>query len=89
MKHPKSLKVNGRRYRLAVPFKRVSESITEGPFYSTVPKQEGVLWLPDAAYLSGIRARPTEMHRIVPQAPSVKSPPKPATRSSRRRRDEN
>lgn len=86
---PKSLLVNGRRYRLAEPYQDLGNGKSVGPLYRTVPREAGVLWMPDVSFVTGIRARPVEMHRISVAAPSVKSTPKPATRSSRRRRDEN
>ncbi len=68
---PKSVTVNGRRYHLAEPYTDLGHGKsqgplyrTQGPLYRTVPSEPGSLWLPDVAFVTGMRPRPTEMHRI-------------------------
>lgn len=63
---PKTLTVNGKRYRLAVPFQVINEreGKSTGPSYRLVPNVPGLIFNPDLAYLAGIAKRPTSMNPV-------------------------
>jgi len=81
MKQPKTLTVNGSRYRLVTPYRMIDADIGKsvGPHYAKVPAVAGMVFMPDSPYLLGLVSRPSTMHPI-------RLGESPRTRSSRRRR---
>lgn len=63
---PKTLTVNGKKYRLAIPWRVIDEAAgkAEGPAYRLVPNAPGLLFFPDLSYLAGIAKRPTTMNPV-------------------------
>lgn len=65
---PNEITLNGVRYVLSVPFRSwtgtVGESLSEGPFYESVPKDPGFVYMPDLAFLQGVTNEPMAMHVI-------------------------
>lgn len=84
-KQPTRITFGGRKYRRAVKFRVIDDAvgISIGPLYRSEPDTPGVLFMPDLAFLKGISTEPSSMHRMIQPEKAAK----PATRSSRRRRD--
>lgn len=63
---PKTLTVNGKKYRLVLPFRVIDEAAgkAEGPSYRLVPDAPGLWFFPDLSYLVGITKRPSTMNAV-------------------------
>ena len=63
---PKTLTVNGKKYRLVIPYRVIDEAAgkDEGPSYRLVPNAPGLLFFPDLSYLAGITKRPITMNAV-------------------------
>lgn len=85
IQQPKMLKCSGNLYARVSKFRVIDNEagITEGPLYKSAPETPGVLFMPDLRFLQGITQEPSSMHRMIQPEKAAK----PATRSSRRRRD--
>lgn len=65
LRQPKTLTLDGARYRLVQPWKAVTGTISEGPFYRrTGEPDSGWLYLPDAGFLHTASGKLAFMHRI-------------------------
>ena len=63
---PKTLTVNGKKYRLVLPFRVIDEAVgkAEGPSYRLVPNAPGLWFFPDLSYLVGVTKRPSTMNPV-------------------------
>lgn len=63
---PKTLTVNGKKYRLVLPYRVVDEAAgkAEGPSYRLVPDAPGLWFFPDLSYLAGVTKRPSTMNAV-------------------------
>lgn len=63
---PKKLTVNGKKYRLVLPYRVIDEAAgkSEGPSYRLVPDAPGLWFFPDLSYLVGVTKRPSAMHSV-------------------------
>lgn len=63
---PKTLTVNGKKYRLVLPYRVIDEAAgkAEGPSYRLVPNAPGLWFFPDLSYLAGVTKRPSTMNAV-------------------------
>lgn len=63
---PKTLTVNGKKYRLVLPYRVIDEAAgkAEGPSYRLVPDAPGLWFFPDLSYLTGVTKRPSAMNPV-------------------------
>lgn len=63
---PKTLTVNGKKYRLVLPYRVIDEAAgkAEGPSYRLVPDAPGLWFFPDLSYLTGVTKRPSTMNPV-------------------------
>lgn len=64
IRQPKTLTLDGIRYRLVLPWRHIGGSISEGPFYSKVGDTSGDLYLPDAGFLHTKDGTLQFLHRL-------------------------
>jgi hypothetical protein len=65
LRQPKTLTLGGTKYKLAIPWRAVSDAISEGPFYRRVGEPDsGYAYMPDAGFLH-VKGSPLSfMHRV-------------------------